>query len=416
MSVSSTKNLGLRGSKGKIIEFDIKDEIYVGGTFTNTEGSNFQYVDGFLTVDENGTYDSEFSSNPYGFTSNVRASIYKVLQQPDGKILVGGNFSGYINPNLQTVGVPTSNLIRLNSDATVDSTFLSWMNPSFGSFQGEIFDMALQSDGKLIVVGNFITGGQISRNRIVRLNSNSTIDTSFVVGTGFGTSTNNPIRVVKILSDGKVLLGTNYTTYNGITVTRLLRLNSDASVDNTFNIGTGPTSTVTCIEFQSDGKMLVGGYFTSFNGVTTNRIVRLNSDGSRDTDFNIGTGFSGDVECIAIQNDGKILVGGNFSSYPLNNGGVFQLSDGSCVLLESYGVVSRNQPERLITFGPFLSCIECSTPDDSAGVESIICISCDDVYSVTATTVPHAIYLNNQGRAISQINTVAIGGFNGLNN
>jgi hypothetical protein len=160
---------------------------------------------------------------------------------------------------------------------------------------------------------------------------------------------------------------------------------------------------------------LVGGDFQNYDGISSNYIIRLNSDGSIDNTFVDGTGFDTFVTTIVPQSDGKILVGGNFSSYPLNNG-VFQLSDGSCVLLESYGVVSRNQPERLITFGPFLSCIECSTPDDSAGVESIICISCDDVYSVTATTVPHAIYLNNQGRAISQINTVAIGGFNGLNN
>jgi hypothetical protein len=187
------------------------------------------------------------------------------------------------------------------------------------------------------------------------------------------------------------------------------------SIDESFIYGTGFNGDVRTLQIQSDGKILFGGTFTTYEGTSSNYIIRLNSDGSIDDTFVDGTGFNSFVTTIVLQSDEKILVGGDFSSYPLNNE-VFQLSDGSCVLLESYGVVSRNSPDKLITFGPFLSCIECSTPDDSAGVESIICISCDDVYSVTATTVPHSIYLNNQGRAISQINTVEIGGFNGLNN
>mgnify|MGYP003538300011 FL=1 len=211
------------------------------------------------------------------------------------------------------------------------------------------------------------------------------------------------------------MVGGDFQNYDIIPSNRIIRLNSDGSVDNTFINGNGFDETVLTIQIQSDGKILVGGEFSNYNDISYPFFIRLNSDGSVDNTFVTGTGFNSFVTTIVLQSDGKILVGGDFSSYPLNNG-VFQLSDGSCVLLESYGVVSRNSPDKLITFGPFLSCIECSTPDDRAGIESIICISCDDVYSVTATTVPHAIYLNNQGRAISQINTVEIGGFNGLNN
>ena len=315
MSISSIKNLGLRGSKSKIVENAIDDEIYIGGPFNATDGFDYEYVDGFFSVDETGTFDKAFSSQPYGFASSIGASIYKCIQQSDGKILIGGRFIGY-----RTIDgfsqVPTTYLMRFNADYTIDNTFFSWASISNGTFNGEVFDIALQPDGKIIVVGDFQGGsGSITNNRIVRLNSNSTIDTTFNVGTGFGTTTSNPVRVVKVLSDGKVLLGTNYTTYNGITVTRLLRLNSNGSVDGTFNIGTGPGSTVTCIEFQSDGKMLVGGYFTTFNGVTINRLVRLNTDLTIDNTFNIGSGFNSDVETIAIQSDGKILVGGNFTSF-----------------------------------------------------------------------------------------------------
>lgn len=315
MSITSTKNLGLRDNKGRVLEKNIEDEIYIGGTFTATEGLDFESIDGFLTVDERGNYDSVLTSQPYGFRSNAQAVVTKCVQQPDGKILLGGFFFGFgFN------SVPTSRLFRLNSDYTVDTTFFSYISSGFTAVNSDVYDIALQSDNKIIVVGDFngtSSGGGIGTNRIARLNANSTIDTTFNVGTGFGTTTSNPVRVVKVLSDGKILLGTNYTTYNGITVTRLLRLNSNGSVDDTFNIGTGPASTVTCIEFQSDGKMLVGGYFTTFNGVTVNRLVRLNTDLSIDTTFNtnIGTGFGSDVETIAIQTDGKILVGGNFTTF-----------------------------------------------------------------------------------------------------
>lgn len=318
MSISSIKNLGLRGSKGKILENTIDDEIYIGGSFTVSDGFDYEYVSGFISVDETGTFNNSFSSYPYGFSYNASNIVYVCKQQTDGKVLLGGLFVNFAKSIVSTDAVPTAYLIRLNSDSTVDTTFFNYTQSGFFAVNGEVFDIALQPDGKIIVVGNFngtnIYGG-IRTNRIARLNSDSTVDTTFNVGTGFGTTTNNPVRVVKVLSDGKVLLGTNYTTYNGITVTRLLRLNSDASVDNTFNIGTGPSSTVTCIEFQSDGKMLVGGYFTTFNGVTANRLVRLNTDLTIDDTFNIGSGFGSDVEAITIQSDGKILVGGNFTSF-----------------------------------------------------------------------------------------------------
>ena len=81
------------------------------------------------------------------------------------------------------------------------------------------------------------------------------------------------------------------------------------------DIGTGFNNTINTIAIQSDGKILVGGSFTSYNGVSANRMIRLNSDGSVDESFDIGIGFNAIVYSIAIQSDGKILVGGLFSSY-----------------------------------------------------------------------------------------------------
>jgi hypothetical protein len=99
---------------------------------------------------------------------------------------------------------------------------------------------------------------------------------------------------------------------------------------------------------------------------------------------------------------------------PLNR--IYQVSDGTCLTLTASGNTTSNESTLTITYGPFSSCTQCITPNNSAGLTSIICSSCDSVNSVTATTVPHAVYVNSGGRAVSQNNTVTVGGFNGLNN
>ena len=93
----------------------------------------------------------------------------------------------------------------------------------------------------------------------------------------------------------------------------------DGSIDNTFEIGTGFNDITRATKTQTDGKIIVGGVFTSYNGTGRNRIVRLNTDGSIDNTFSIGTGFdsaiNSNVDSIEIQNDGKIIVTGPFTSY-----------------------------------------------------------------------------------------------------
>jgi hypothetical protein len=85
----------------------------------------------------------------------------------------------------------------------------------------------------------------------------------------------------------------DFTTYNGTSINRIVRLNTDGSIDNTFSIGTGFSNACYIGKLDSNGKLYVGGFFTSYNGTGANYIIRLNSDGSRDTTFNMGTGFDG---------------------------------------------------------------------------------------------------------------------------
>jgi hypothetical protein len=98
---------------------------------------------------------------------------------------------------------------------------------------------------------------------------------------------------------------------------------------------------------------------------------------------------------------------------PLNR--IYQLGDGTCITLTATGATTSDLTTKAIVYGPYTSCTQCITPLNSAGVTSINCDDCG-TGTVTATTLPHAIYTNGQNRAISQNNTVTLGGPNGLNN
>ena len=98
-------------------------------------------------------------------------------------------------------------------------------------------------------------------------------------------------------------------------VTMATHAQTPGDIAQSYGATPGFNGTVSAIATQTDGKILVGGSFTSYKGVTENRIIRLNSDGTKDNSFNTGTGFDATVYTIEIQADGKILVGGNFSSY-----------------------------------------------------------------------------------------------------
>lgn len=196
-------------------------------------------------------------------------------------------------------------------DGSVDFTF----NAGSG-FNGFVYGAQIQTDGKIIAVGNFTSYKGTNCNRIVRINPNGSIDTSFQIGTGF----DNWAFAIAIQADGKIIIGGGFGIYNNDTLTggRIIRLNQDGTIDTSFITGTGFGNAVYAIKIQNDGKILVGGQFQNYDTLQVDRIVRLNQNGSIDTSFNIGTGFSGFnkyVYCISIDNDNKIIAGGEFNVF-----------------------------------------------------------------------------------------------------
>ncbi|MFY8214304.1 MAG: Kelch repeat-containing protein [Flavobacterium sp.] len=195
--------------------------------------------------------------------------------------------------------------ITMNAQVTAD------VEHSFGSFNGDGFNgsvnsITLQSDQKFIVGGDFTSFNSQTVNRLLRYNSDCTIDNNFNIGTGF----DNSVTSVAIQTDGKIIVGGDFTSYNGTTKNKIVRLNSNGSIDTNFLIGIGFNNSVKKIIVQPDGKILVGGYFTSYNGTTQNALVRLNANGSVDETFVSSLGSGSQTNDIALQSDGKILAGG----------------------------------------------------------------------------------------------------------
>ncbi|WP_164891011.1 T9SS type A sorting domain-containing protein [Botryobacter ruber] len=240
----------------------------------------------------------------FSLAAGFNGPVRVVTLQSDGKMIVGGLFTEFN-------GTPRSNIARLNADGTLDESF----NPGTG-FEGftdkTVFSIALLPDGRLVVGGRFSSYNGTARNNIALLNTNGSLDSSFDPGTGF----NNRVQAVALQNDGKIVAGGIFTSYNGSARNLIARLHADGSLDNSFNIGTGFNSTVNDVALQSNGKILVGGNFVNFNGVYSSGISRLNADGSPDLTFTTGAGFSvSGVQVLAVQSDGKIVAGGTFSSY-----------------------------------------------------------------------------------------------------
>ena len=245
-------------------------------------------------------------------------AVRAICVQTDGKILIAGDFTSYN-------GTSRGNIARLNSDGSLDTTFLATGTGA----NDHILDMALQSDGKILIAGLFTTYNGTTRERIARLNTDGSLDMGFLAS---GTGADNFVKAIAVQSDGKILIGGIFTSYNGTNRSRIARLNTDGTIDTTFlatgtgvGEGSGGTGQVHDIAIQTDGKMVIGGYFASYNGTTRGNIARINADGSLDTTFlNTGAGANESVSKVIVLSDGKVLIAGWFSTFNgLTNRGRF---------------------------------------------------------------------------------------------
>ncbi len=308
-------------------------------------GGNFNLVNdvprrGIARLNADSTLDPTFQISTGG-TANYFSQIGRfsiIRTQSDGKILVSGDFRYIVN------GEEKSNLVRLNSDGSIDPTFILGVpiidgttplvtyndgkllvgtsryspgQPPFpvkllatggrdNSFNANlypqinlvyVYDVAVQPDGKIIIGGSYILPGGIFKSFLTRLNADGSLDTTFQ-------TREQPDKVLTafvLLPNGKIVIA---ETGN------VLRLNPDGSVDPTFNAGTGADGQINAMLLLSTGRIFVGGIFTNFNGQPRGNLVQLNADGSVFTPvYNV----NGEVWSLAVDADGRVFVGGSFT-------------------------------------------------------------------------------------------------------
>ncbi|NDA68062.1 MAG: hypothetical protein EBY09_15720, partial [Verrucomicrobia bacterium] len=237
-----------------------------------------------------GTADPLFSR---GFGAN--GPVYSLAFSSNNAVMVGGNFS-----TLNSARV--ASLARVFTNGLVDSTF----NPGTGP-NAAVYAVATQPlyTNAVVIGGAFTSYNGTSRSYFARVFANGTVDPTYVPGAGF----NAPVRALAVQGDNSVLVGGDFTQVDGQSYNRLVLIDTNGNVDATFNVGTGANGTIRAIAVESDGSILVGGDFTTFNGLSLPRIARLNFDGSIDNTFHPGLGADASVTSIQVQTNGAILVG-----------------------------------------------------------------------------------------------------------
>ena len=315
-------------------------KLLIGGMFTQFGDGPRQ---GIARLRADGAVDETF-------TATTAGDVFALALQPDGKILLAGEFTkvngqacrriARLNPDGSldesftakagvnkdiraavvqpdgkiliaghfdaVAGRKQNGIARFNSDGSRDGTF----RPGAAT-TAFIWSLALQPDGKILAVGDFTTFNPKPCCRVVRLEVDGAVDMEFHTGSGADAQ----VFAVALRADGKMLVGGNFTRINQVERNRIARLNPDGSVDRTFNPGAGPNTGVRCLALQPDGKILIGRVFTSVDGAARNRIARLKDDGSLDSGFDPGEGASEVVRWVVPQADGKVVIVGGFSQF-----------------------------------------------------------------------------------------------------
>lgn len=283
-------------------------KILTGGSFGNFNGTS---VKSFARLNSNGSYDSSLvesrTGNYFSYIWSQGILSLKSASFLDQIMLMDSVYAGLICGEDDCYDSYNPKPVRINgSNGSLDTSFngLALVGSVTGSIE--------QADGKLIVYGNISSYGSDVVRYVFRLNTNGSLDTSFNVGNSF----NSIPTTAAIQSDGKIIFGGNFTSFNGTAIKGMARLNADGSIDSSFNPGTGFNGSINAIKIQSDGKILVGGSFTSVNGTNRNRIARLNSNGSIDTGFVPSTSFSNNVLSIDTDSSNStIYVGRTCNPY-----------------------------------------------------------------------------------------------------
>jgi uncharacterized delta-60 repeat protein len=282
-------------------------KFYVWGGGTTLNGTPITLI----RLNSDWTIDNSFIQPTINY-----GGIRGIFVMDNGQIIIYGTFTG-INNSIKR------KIARLNENGTLDLSF----NTVGNSFNNMINGVNVDSNGKILVVGEFTSYNWVYCRFIARLNSNGTLDNSFSnIGDGF-----NGYRLYGItqLNNGKYFISGDFTYYNSTPRLRYIRFNSDWTIDNSFdiNLSNAPNGNFG-LALQPDGNFYCVGDFDNINGFQVRSFAKLDENGIVDTNFNPISNLNYEIHSFDVQNDGKILVGGNFNCVNNSNivNGIFRIN------------------------------------------------------------------------------------------
>jgi uncharacterized delta-60 repeat protein len=244
----------------------------------------------------------------------VNTQIEAVAPATNGAFYVGGNFTNFVRTNGSVVVTnATTRVARILADGAVDPEFVTETGPN------NVVRALLPSarNKGLYIGGAFASVSGAPRSALARLAVgragivDGTLDEGFAPVLAGGSVV---VNAIVEQYDGKVLVGGSFSSVDGVSSPNIARLNADGTVDTTF-VAPAPSGAVNALALQPDGKILLGGAFTQVAGQSRRGLARLNLDGTLDTGFIVGAGVKGTVNSVAVAPDGSIYAGGQFSSY-----------------------------------------------------------------------------------------------------
>jgi hypothetical protein len=275
---------------------------FYGGFNGYSDSTNSFASSNLIKINSDLSVDSSFNIGS-GIVATVY-STFSITEQLDKKIVVCGLFSSFS-------GNTVSNIVRINTDGSIDNLFIQG-----SGFNGYTTKSEIDSLGRIIVTGIFSTYNGNYSNKLIRLTPDGMFDPTFNVGDGFNQIT------VDVLSnpDNSMFITGYFTAYKGIAVpTGIVKILDNGEIDSSFNGGTGFNvgnfKPILIDRIQGESSFYAFGYFTTYNGVIHNRAIKLQDNGDVDTSFNTGTGFNDDVYSMSIVFDDKLLVTGLYSEY-----------------------------------------------------------------------------------------------------
>ena len=283
---------------------------------------------------------------PFRAVVGRASTVAALFERADGKLMAAGSFN-LVN------GVDQCFVARLNLDGTTDASYRSPFRVSepfyywsaglqadgrliFGNTRtladGSIDNtftnlpyvtataMAIQADGKILIAAQ----PTAALRGLLRVTADGKPDPTFNVGQGLSNALGpdgrlGMIHALELQPDGRILAGGSFGTFAGQPRSCLVRLNPDGSLDGSFvpprleSFGCGSPPVVRALALEPDGKVIVGGYFSKVAGLDRSALIRLGVDGSLDADYSTALGNQGGTVCRLVrQPDGRMLVGGSF--------------------------------------------------------------------------------------------------------